>query len=346
MTVINTLRVITQLSRNLLKGRISGYKPFFLSHLITSKCNFKCEQCLWNESSAPDLTIGEIRSLYDQARACGFVANYLWGGEPLIRKDIDEIVRYSKEKGMINFINTNAWFLKEKIPSIAPYVDVIIISLNGSTAELHDKTCGVKGSFDRILEAINILNTQYPKIPIIINTLILKHNFHDIDNIIDLWKKMGVSGYVNFIEMDLLKSSGMGSQNVDFDASEATRRELAKMLISRKKGKAPILNTYNYFNTFVEGKKPYRCHFPKIFLEVYADGSVLDCVNVDKPIGNVKGQPLQSILQHPRIQGMIDDGEKWCCVHNNADRIDASNTWELHRESITTGLRFLLGRNR
>lgn len=345
MQIINGARIAAQLAVNLAKGRVFGRKPFFLSHLVTARCNFDCHGCLWKDNKAESLRLDEIRSLYRQAKMCGFVGNYIWGGEPLIRKDIAEIVSSSKAAGMVTMINTNGWFVQEKLGDLATNLDVLLISLDHSTAAGHDAVRRMAGSYDRVIDAIDLAKTNFSKLRLVVNTVVLKHNADDIDALLLLWKRLKVSGYVNFIEVDLSRSTGMGDQNEDVDISETERRELSRMLLARKAEGFPILNTNDYFQKFVHGKQAYRCHFPKMFLEVYPDGSVLDCVRVDQPIGNVRRSSLKRILSHPRIQGMIDDGERWCHVHNNADRIDVSNTWELHRESVSTGFRFMFGRS-
>ncbi len=344
MGLANKARITCQVMYNVTKGRLQGYKPFFLSHLITSECNFSCPECYWKDTFTTSLSTNDIRSLYSQAKKYGFVGNYIWGGEPLIRKDIVDILAASKENGMANFVNTNGWFLLKKLHDIAPMVDVFILSIDHSKAEGHDKIRGAKGSFDRLMEAIDTLKTRYPRIRFFINTLVMKENEDDIENILNLWKRLGIAGYMNFIEVDLFKPLGKNDQNKELDVAENTRRDISKFLLLKKKEGYPILNTDAYFRSFLEGKSSYCCHFPKIFLEIMPDGSVLDCVREDQPIGNVMDTPLKTILEHPRIAGMIDDGEKWCHIHNNADRIDASNTWELHPESLTTGMRFLFRR--
>jgi len=344
MPFADSRRFFMQLGRNLIKGRLTGYKPFFLSHLITAKCNFYCPECLWKDNRLRALSTDEIRFLYHQAGACGFIANYIWGGEPLIREDIVEILKSSRGNGLLTFINTNGWYLQDKLKAIAPYTDMLIMSLDHSQAAIHDRIRGKKGSYDRIINAIQMLKAQYPKIRFLINTLVLMENKDDIENMPLLWKQLGMAGYINFIEVDILKDIGKGRENKELDVSEQNRREIAARLLMMKKEGYPILNTNHYFNTFVNGKQGYRCHFPKVFLEIYPDGTVLDCVREARPLGNVKELPLKKILDHPRVQGMIEDGEKWCHIHNNADRIDMSNTWELKRASLVTGMRFLLRR--
>lgn len=336
------LQLVSRLPANLLKGTLNERKPFILSHLITSRCNYSCPHCLWHESRTDDQSLEEIRALYRQARSNGFVANYIWGGEPMVRSDFPEILRASKENGLITLVNTNAWYLEKKLDRIAPWLDMLIVSLNGSSPDIHDPTTGIEGSFRKTVDAVATMRRKHPGIPVIFNSLVFENNRHDIGNILGLWKRMGVRGYFNFIEIDLRKSTGMGNRNEPLDVSEAGRRDIARELRDMKKTHPEILNTDAYFEHFMEGRRSYRCHFPKMFLEIYPDGSVLDCVNADKPLGNVRDTPLRTLLRHPRIQGMIEDGENWCDVHNNADRIDASLMWELRPESVMIGARFLL----
>lgn len=335
------LRLLTQVAYRRLTGWFVGYKPFIMSHLVTGHCNFTCKSCLWKDNESADLTLPEMENLYRQAKKEGFVATYIWGGEPLIRKDIAAILRTAREQGMITFMNTNAWYIEQKITEIHHYLDAVIVSLDHPEKKGHDAIRGVKGAYDRVIAAVKMLRKEYPRIRVFINTLALEDNEKDILEILDIWRELGVHGYVNFIETDLLEAGGFRDRKKEIDVREARRRQIAESLIAAKRRGAPLLNTMEYFEKFREGKKSYSCHFPKMFLEIYPDGSVVDCVNVDRPVANVRTTPLREVLKHPRIQGMVADGEKWCHVHNNADRIDASLSWDFDIEAVGNLLRFL-----
>jgi len=64
-------------------NRLLGKKPFFLSHLVTSRCNCGCPVCLWRDRAGEELDTGEIEKLYREAKETVFTANVIWGGEPL-----------------------------------------------------------------------------------------------------------------------------------------------------------------------------------------------------------------------------------------------------------------------
>ncbi|MBI2565638.1 MAG: radical SAM protein [Candidatus Schekmanbacteria bacterium] len=326
-------------------SRLLGLRPFFLSHLITGHCNFLCPQCLWKNNAAGDLTAGEIRRFYAEAQSQGFIANYVWGGEPLQRRDVAAILAASRAAGLFTLVNTNAWFLAQRLDEIAPSVDAFILSLDHPLAELHDAHRGLTGSHARVLDAIDLVHRSQPGLTIIVNTLVMRQNLDALDEMLELWRRLGVAGYMNFIERDLMRAGRRDeTRSSDLDLTPEELRRAAAHLARRQSEGAPILNSRAYFDTFANGRRPYRCHFPKVFLEVCADGSVVDCTATERPVGNVSRDRLRDILGRPRIAGMIEDGARWCSVHNNADRIDTSLTWELHPPVLLTLGRLAWGR--
>ena len=178
-----------------------------------------------------------------------------------------------------------------------------------------------------------------------INSLILHENQSELPEIIELWKRLGVWGYLNFIEQDLSNSLGMKNRKARYDVIEERRRELAQNLLRLKQAGAPILNPERYFE-LAGDEFQYKCHFPKMVLEVYSDGMVLDCVQVDKPLGNIRDTPLEELLKHPRIQGMMEDGEERCCVHRSVDRVGLSYAWEHNAGMVLPSLKMLYQQKR
>jgi MoaA/NifB/PqqE/SkfB family radical SAM enzyme len=141
-------------------------------------------------------------------------------------------------------------------------------------------------------------------------------------------------------------SSGLKINITDIseqDVSKIEKQRIAQQLLNYKIAGAHLLNTQDYFKQFIH-RKNYQCHFPKMFLEIYSNGNLLDCGQVDKPIGNIKTETLERLLQHPRIEGMIKQGEELCCAHSNADRIDLSNLWRLNPEMLMTFMNLVLGK--
>ena len=132
---------------------------------VTYSCQCRCVHC---SSGVPDIrqslkdkemsTI-QIRDLIDQAISMGMPRITFFGGEPLMRKDIFDLVRYANSNGMITKINTNGFALSEEVvlklkEAGLTYCDV---SIDDADPGLHDKLRGTPGLFDRATNGIKLL---------------------------------------------------------------------------------------------------------------------------------------------------------------------------------------------
>ena len=76
--------------------RIRGHPtPTFVTVAVTYRCQIRCEHCYSNSPDRPpdeDLTTEELKSVIQQVKDLGAMAVHFSGGEPLLRKDIFELV--------------------------------------------------------------------------------------------------------------------------------------------------------------------------------------------------------------------------------------------------------------
>src|SRR5215471_17672569 len=115
--------------------------PSMITLLLTNQCNLRCTQCgQWGENGAfhdrdrawpRDLTTAQWQRFLDQmSNACPHV--YFFGGEPMLRTDLLQLVRYAAELGMIAGINTNGTFLRGRGQQIVDAgLDYILVSIDG-----------------------------------------------------------------------------------------------------------------------------------------------------------------------------------------------------------------------
>ena len=85
---------------------------------ITGKCNFNCRHCLVSAPKAhhPQLPLEDCLHIVDEIARCGITQVDITGGEPLVRRDFEQIVRVLTEKGIdISVIFTNASLLTPDI---------------------------------------------------------------------------------------------------------------------------------------------------------------------------------------------------------------------------------------
>lgn len=118
---------------HLLKGAIFFSKarflhsPLRLVHMVTYKCNGRCKICNnWKKINYynDELSINEIFSMLDDTKKANIKIYTVMGGEPLMKKDLPKIVKYSKKLGFFVNLVTNGYFLKDRYKEIIPFVDI------------------------------------------------------------------------------------------------------------------------------------------------------------------------------------------------------------------------------
>jgi MoaA/NifB/PqqE/SkfB family radical SAM enzyme len=305
-------------------------KPFIFHFLTTLKCNCDCETCLWKDNSVKDeLTLEEIKRIYLEAKEAGFVVTILWGGEPLIRKDITEIIKFVKRelKYAIVGIVTNGWFLPEKIKEFGEDIDFILISLDSPRAQEHDQIRGLSGLYDKIMKSVTIIKDNYPLISLQFSFSISKYNINRVEEMIQLSDKTGIPVAFNVINTVRHYSHGDLDEKGTLSASDSDISKIFERILGAKKKGSKILNSEMYLNHFIGGKKHYICHTKKVFMFVNYNGDIENCLRLDKPIANLRHTSVMDVLQLPDFVKFTEESEK-CYSCNSPTMIDTSYLWD------------------
>jgi MoaA/NifB/PqqE/SkfB family radical SAM enzyme len=311
------------------KAKESEYKPFIFHFLTTLKCNCNCETCLWKDNTRKDeLSLEEIKRIYREAKDTGFLVSILWGGEPLIRKDITEIIKFVKKEGDFAIVGivTNGWFLPEKINEIGKDLDFILISLDSPRAEEHDSIRGLKGLYNKIIESVKIIKASYPLISLQFSFSISKFNINRVEEMINLSNNLEIPVAFNVINTVCHYSTGNIDEKGTLSATDNEISTAFKKILEAKRNGSKILNSEMYLNHFVDGKKPYQCHTKKVFMFVNSNGDVENCLQKDKPLANLRKNSVNEVLQSPLFKKFIKETEN-CYSCNSPTMIDTSYIW-------------------
>ncbi|KYK20081.1 hypothetical protein AYK24_04145 [Thermoplasmatales archaeon SG8-52-4] len=119
--------------------------PFYASYKVTHKCSLKCEFCnVWMEKT-PDLKIDDVFKVIDNIANSSIVVLSIEGGDPLVRKDLGEILEYAYQKPFTLFFTTNGHLLEKRpMEEYGKFIDFLHISID----EGHDNL----EFFDRLKE--------------------------------------------------------------------------------------------------------------------------------------------------------------------------------------------------
>lgn len=257
---------------------------------ITTSCNLKCYFC----SQSCDKTKNHFISLEDaknvllKAKQVGVLNLYYTGGEPLVHKDIAEIVKFGHELGFNQSLITNGSLLQNSI-DILKYINKLGISLHGRE-DVHDKICGVKNTFKNILNTFDAIKKN--KIQVDINYTLCDDNinFDDIYEIAKLCKENKFNFYIARL-------------NYIGNARFAKQLDLNKVCEFVHK-----LNLEGYDIKFsncmnhceIDSKYSYLCHGCGAGLSMCAIDhqlNVYECASSDKVIGNLKKQSFNQVFK-------------------------------------------------
>ena len=266
---------------SMVKSRFITQRPFFLAHAVTYGCNSQCKTCTyWHMTNRmkEDLSTVEVFELLDEAYKAGMRGYYIFGGEPLVRSDIEEIVEYAKNRGYLTTMNTNASHLYQCAESLGETLDFAFVSLDYHN-ERHDLIRGRSGSFDEVMKGVKRLKeTGNTKVTLV--TTISKLNFDTIEPMAKLAKSLNVGITYNAVE-PMVKSSyeeGMSQEPVlDHGLSPGQQHVFYETLLSLKMQGYTLMETSHVLRDYAKCK-PWVCHFPKIFTYVSPDKKIFDCL--------------------------------------------------------------------
>jgi radical SAM protein with 4Fe4S-binding SPASM domain len=137
--------------------------PFLIALNLTLRCNLACDHCyldakILKEGSTDELATEEVKSvLGDIAALSPECMVVLTGGEPLLRRDIEELAAHASALGLMVVIGSNGLTLTPKRVESLKCAGVagIGISLDSLTPSKHDVFRGRKGAWDKTMAAID-----------------------------------------------------------------------------------------------------------------------------------------------------------------------------------------------
>lgn len=195
--------------------RLKG--PISCSLELTNGCNNRCQGCsnvfLNNGEEKPILSLLQWKAIIWKLKPFVFQVD-LTGGEPTLRDDFLDLIMFIDGLGIeFGIFSNGRWNDAEQIINtvrMCSNSQGFLISLHGSNAQSHDSFTGVLGSFTETVQ--NIERASAAGIHVATNTVIFRHNFHEVEAITKLSEKLGAK-YVVF-------SRYHGSPIDGFSASE------------------------------------------------------------------------------------------------------------------------------
>ncbi len=159
-------------------------------------CNIRCEFCYYiktyNNKLSEDLTTEEIKRLLVQARKRGKFMVDFTGGEPTMRPDLPELVRFAGDIGFSRICTITNGLMMSRKEYLQKLKDAglndILFSVHGHNEDVHDNTTKVKGSFKLVMQAIK--NAQELGMYYRMNGVINNRNYKDTEKLFELFASL------------------------------------------------------------------------------------------------------------------------------------------------------------
>lgn len=178
--------------------RAEGFaRPYVVSWNLTYRCNLACEHCYLDAGGTPlvgtqnfadrsELNTEECFRVIDEIAAFApECLTILTGGEPLLRRDILDIVRRAAERSLWVVVGTNGVSITENLAKRLAEAGVrgLSLSLDALDPDRHDCFRNVRGAWRNTVEGAQILHRA--GLPFIVQTTVGSHNLSELEAIAD-----------------------------------------------------------------------------------------------------------------------------------------------------------------
>ncbi|MCD4483129.1 radical SAM protein [Chromobacterium vaccinii] len=312
------------------RGEISPIIRLEKSYL----CNFKCTHCsaeyymdrhLKNVIKVVDtrskMEYEDIRNLSRQADELGLARFVITGGEPLVMKDLDDVVAAIDPDKHYVIVDSNGWFLDleraKHLKSIG--VEKIQLSLDSFVEKDHDNFRNKPGSYKRVLRAVDACLDA--GLNLILSTVLVKGRAksEEFRKMCEYSTQRGFGLYVSYA-----KPTGSCTEHPEF----VIDKEDADVLRQMEK-------EYNVFTHMTPSYGSHKgCITVKGIITVTSTMEVTPCPYIDFSIGNLRETPLKEVLARGMRNPWLGPHRPDCLIGEDPKFI------KIHTEK-TAGAKFL-----
>ena len=187
------------------------FTPRLIAWEVTRRCTLHCKHCRATAEHCAyegELTLDEVKRVLDNVAAHFKPIMILTGGEPLLRPDIFDIIRYTVQVGLQPVMATCGTLLTEEIARTLRDAGIqrISVSIDGPDAASHDDFRGVPGAFSATMAGIEA--ARKGGLAFQVNTTVTRRNMDALDRIYGLAVSLGAAAFHPF----LLVPTGRGKE--------------------------------------------------------------------------------------------------------------------------------------
>ena len=287
------LRQQVRVAAHILKQKLKGNKRYPLVLMLEPlfRCNLACAGC--GKIDYPDEILNKrlsVQECLDAVDECGAPVVSIPGGEPLIHKEMPEIVRGILARKKFVYLCTNAMLLKKRIKDYtpSPYL-TFSVHLDGMR-ENHDASVCQTGVFDRAVEAIRIAVDKGFRVTVN-STLFQNETAEEVADFFDFLMELGIEG---------------STVSPGFSYEHAPQQQL---FLQRRASKQLFRDIFQIGS---ERRRKWRLTHSSLYLDFLAGNQSYQCTPWGNPTRNVFGwqRPCYLLVDEgyaPSFKALIEE---------------------------------------
>ena len=282
---------------------------------LTHRCPLQCPYCSNPEQlerAAGELTTEQWCDVLEQAVQMGILQVHFSGGEPAVRKDLEDLVEVAERLGLYSNLITSAASLdEERIAKLARLgLKHVQISIQDSNEENAILISGNKHSFKQKIRIAKAVKKN--KLSLTVNAPVHKMNIENLPSIIDFAVEMGASR----LEVAHVQYYGWAYHNRASLMPKRAQLEEATKVVDEARVRLKGILTIDYVVPDYYAKRPKACMggWARQFLNITPSGKVMPCHAAESitslTFDNVKERSLMDIWENSEAFEMFR-GTDW-----------------------------------
>ncbi|MBU4287985.1 MAG: radical SAM protein [Proteobacteria bacterium] len=305
------LKAILNPIKNKLNKTFPTPKAIMLA--VTNKCQASCSHCgmaMYTNNGDNELSQKEIFSLSEDAANLGVRWIYYFGGEPLLRPDLLELIRYAGDLHLKTRLDTNGYLLSEEMAKNLKRsgLDKIGVSIDDIDPARHNALRGTPGIFEKATAGIRHCTEN--GIYCYLSTYVTKESLQNggVRASINFARSLGVN------HIRLLYAVGCGNW-LNTPEIRLNKKEKQKIL--------DLMETGFVFLEEATGSgltHGYCSSLLKRFVYISCYGDVQPCCYLPLSFGNIRSDPLIKIIKRMWCHPMFNMDPNECMMNNELFR--------------------------
>jgi MoaA/NifB/PqqE/SkfB family radical SAM enzyme len=295
-----------------LKAREGINIPVIVDFAVTHQCRYHCWHCSAAPQKGKDLPLKTIVEAIHKFQEMGTCVFAITGGEPLLRKDLGEIIASIDDRSSVFIFTTGDGLTEEKAQELKDAGLLgVMMSLDHYAPEIHDNLRGYKGAYDIVIKGIK--NAQqahlYTGLSCVITKDIIKNN--DVLKMLETAKTLSVQEIMMFEPTPVGKLFNNDTCMLSIDERKHLI-EFHSFINKNRTYKAyPKVSVFPYY----EGKEVMGCTAGYNMVYIDANGNIRPCDFTPLLFGNIRDEPIEHLWQ--KMNSMFTKPRDFCFMLEN-----------------------------